>query len=203
MKKASYQHKKLIVRILTNAFIANQSVNYVVKQDKNRVKRISGLMGYSFEICYRFGNVFLSDDGKACALILYPDIKKTTLKSIMLDMKMIFSVIGIKNIKKVLIRESKIKQMQPKRIMTYLWFIGVDPEYQNQGLGNRLLRQIIDDSNKNQRPVYLETSTLKNLPWYEKSGFQIYGELNLPYKMYFLKREPDLKIPNALPPDGG
>ncbi len=191
MKNADYKDKSLIIDILTKSFDTNQSVNYIAKQDGKRLKRISALMNYSFEVCYMFGDVFLSDDRKACALILYPDKKKTTLKSILLDIKLIFSCIGIENIKKALARESKIKQLQPKELMYYLWFIGVDPEYQNEGIGSILMDEIIKDSKQKQRPIYLETSTLKNLPWYKKYGFQVYNELELSYKLFFLKREFD------------
>lgn len=189
MIKAAQNDKKLIVEILTKSFENNQSVNYIAKQDEKRLKRISALMDYSFEVCHSFGDVFLSDDKKACALVLYPDKKKTTLKSILLDVKLISSCIGIENIKKALARESKIKQLQPKELMYYLWFIGVDPEHQSEGIGSDLLKEIIQDSKYKERPVYLETSTLKNLPWYKKFGFQIYNELDLTYKLYFLKRE--------------
>ena len=146
-------------------------------------------MNYSFEVCHSSGDVFLSDDKKACALVLYPDKKKTTFKSILLDVKLILSCIGIENIKKALSRESKIKQLQPKELMYYLWFIGVNPEYQNEGIGSVLLSEIIEDSENKKRPIYLETSTLKNLPWYQKFGFQIYNELDLSYKLFFLRRE--------------
>ncbi len=189
MKKADYNDKNLVVDILTKSFDTNQSVNYIVKQDQKRIKRVSALMDYSFEVCYLFGDVFLSEDKKACALVLYPDKKKTTLKSILLDVKLIFSCIGIENIKKALARESKIKQLQPKDRMYYLWFIGVEPQYQNEGIGSDLLDDIIRDSDHKERPIYLETSTLKNLPWYKKFGFQIYNELDLSYKLFFLKRE--------------
>lgn len=124
-------------------------------------------------------------------MILYPDKKKTTFKSILLDLKLILSCIGIENIKKALARESKIKQLQPKELMYYLWFIGVDTEHQNEGIGSILLEEIIKDSKHKQRPIYLETSTLKNLPWYKKFGFQLYNELELSYKLFFLKREFD------------
>ncbi len=189
MRKADYNDKYLVVDILTKSFENNQSVNYIAKQDEKRLKRISALMDYSFEVCHSFGDVFLSDDKKACALVLYPDKKKTTLKSILLDVKLIFSCIGIENIKKALSRESKIKQLQSKELMYYLWFIGVDPEHQNEGIGSDLLKEIIEDSKHKERPIYLETSTLKNLPWYKKFGFQIYNELDLTYKLFFLKRE--------------
>lgn len=189
MIKASLEDKFYVVDILTKSFENNQSVNYIAKQDQKREQRVSSLMDYSFEVCYLFGDVFLSDDKKACALVLYPDKKKTTLKSILLDVKLILSCIGIENIKKALSRESKIKQLQPKELMYYLWFIGVDPEYQNEGIGSVFLSEIIQDSEHKKRPIYLETSTLKNLPWYQKFGFQIYNELELSYKLFFLRRE--------------
>ena len=94
MKKAEYKDKDLIVEILSKSFETNQSVNYIVKQDSKRLSRIKSLMGYSFEVCYSFGDVFLSDDNKACALVLYPDKKRTTIKSVLLDAKLILSCVG-------------------------------------------------------------------------------------------------------------
>lgn len=189
MIKAKYSDKNLIVDILTKSFNTNQSVNYIVRQDAKRVQRVRALMDYSFEVCYLFGDVFLSDDKKACALITYPDKKRTNLKSILLDVKLIFFAVGLKNIKKTLARETLINKVQPKELKYYLWFIGVDPEYQNEGIGSVLLDEIIEDSEHKKRPIYLETSTLKNLPWYKKFGFQIYHELDLSYKLFFLKRQ--------------
>jgi hypothetical protein len=189
MRKADPGDKDLIVEILTKSFDTNQSVNYIVKQDEKRVKRIAVLMDYSFEVCYLFGDVFLSDDNKACALVTYPDKKRTTLKSILLDIKLIISCVGVGNIKKTLQREAMIKKLQSKEPMYYLWFIGVDAEFQNEGIGSKLLEDIIKDSSQKKRSIFLETSTLKNIPWYKKFGFYIYNELELSYKLFFLTRE--------------
>ncbi len=189
MKKAKYTDKDLVVSILAKSFENNQSVNYIVKQDAKRLKRIKALMEYSFEVCYLFGDVFISDYNNACALILYADKKKTTIKSILLDVNLILSCVGIENIKKTLARESMIKKIQPKESMYYLWFIGVEPDYQNVGIGSVFLDELIEDSRIKGRPIYLETSTLKNLPWYQKFGFNIYHEADLSYKLFFLRRE--------------
>ena len=188
MKKDEYTDKNIIIDILTNSFKTNQSVNYIVQQDHKKIERIRALMEYSFEICYNNGEVFLSDDTKACALILYPDQKKASLKSILLDVKLISKCVGLSNIRKAMRRESLIKSLQPKDKMYYLWFIGVKPEFQGSGIGTTLLHEVIEHSNQIKRPVYLETSTLVNLPWYKKLGFEIYSELDLGYKLFFLKR---------------
>lgn len=188
MIKAAYTDKNLIVDILAKSFEANQSVNYIVKQDENKMQRIRYLMDYSFEVCYLFGDVFLSPDKKACALILYPDKKRTTVRTLLLHMKLILFCVGLKNIRKAIYREMMIKKRQPKELMYYLWFIGVDPACQNAGIGTSLMHDLIEDSRLKKRPVYLETSTLKNLPWYENFGFHTYQEIELSYKLLFLRK---------------
>lgn len=189
MIKAAHSQKDLVIDILSKSFEDNKSVNYIVKQDNKRSERIKALMNYSFEVCYAFGEVFLSDDKKACALVLFPDQKRTTVKSILLDINLILSCVGIGNIKKALSRESKIKSLQPKEEMYYLWFIGVEPKYQHTGAGTKLLNEIIEDSQRKDRSIFLETSTIKNLPWYKRFGFDVYNELDLGYDLFFLKRE--------------
>lgn len=190
MKKASHNQKDLIVDILSRSFDDNKSVNYIVRQDENREKRIKALMAYSYEICSMFGQVLITEDESACALLLYPDKKRTSFKSVLLDIQLVFQCLGIKNIKKAANREALIKNLQPKELMTYLWFIGVDTDKQNKGLGSNLLKSIISESDQQGRILCLETSTLKNIPWYKKFGFEIYNEVDLTYHLFFLKREP-------------
>jgi hypothetical protein len=126
MIKAEAVDKTTVINILSYSLKDNQSVNYVVRNDKNSFERIKALMDYSFELCSMFGEVWLSDDKKACALILFPHDKRTTAKSIWLDIKLIFQAIGIFGITKTLKREAQIHKIQPKEKMAYLWFIGVD-----------------------------------------------------------------------------
>ena len=188
MRKALSSQKSLIVDILSKSFDDNNSVNYVVKQDDIRQKRIRGLMDYSFNVCDAFGEVWISDNQEACALVLLPDKKKTTLNAVLWDAKLAFSVIGIDRVGKVLSRESKIKAFHPKEPFSYLWFIGVKPELQNKGKGSKLLSEIIEHSERSNRPIYLETSVDRNLPWYKNYGFEIYNSLNLSYTLYLLRR---------------
>ena len=183
MKKATRTDKPLVVKLLTAAFDQNQSVNYIVRQDNKRKERIRALMDYSFEVCFRYGEVYLGDTRKACALILYPDKKKPT---IWLDSKLIFEAIGIGGISKAMRREKLIKSKQLQVPMYYLWFIGVDPLFQHKGIGTKLLKEVLADAKAQGSPVFLETSTLQNLPWYGQAGFKVYDTLDLGYTLYFL-----------------
>lgn len=192
MIKATKNDKPLILDLLTRSFDSNRSVNYIIPQDSRRTERIKSLMDYSFEVCNRFGRVYLSENRKAVALVLFPDRVKTTPFTLFLDVKLAATAIGPSHLKKAMARERKIKALQPVGLLYYLWFIGVHPSVQGKGLGRTLLHSIIEDAGKEERLLCLETSTPENVPWYGKSGFEVYNQLDLGYTIYFLKRDPAL-----------
>jgi ribosomal protein S18 acetylase RimI-like enzyme len=185
---ATYADKETTVDILAKSFDDNKSVNYIIRRDKKRKQRIKRLMEYSFDVCNNFGKVLLSDNKKACALIVFPDKKRTTLRSALWDIRLIANCIGPNGVTKAMSREKKIKSLQPKELLYYLWFIGVSPEEQHKGIGSSLLNGIIKDAEGERRTLCLETSTQKNIPWYQKFGFTIYNELDIGYSLFFLKR---------------
>lgn len=189
MTKATYKDKTLVNDILCQSFDANTSVNYVIKQGKNRKKRIRKLMEYAFEMCYMFGQIYLSDDKNACALTLFPDKKKTTLKSIMLDAKMAIFCVGLKRVLKVISRDSKIKSFYPKHPVFYFWLGGVNVNEQHKGIGSTLLTELIKESILIHRPIYLETSMPENVSFYKKFGFDVYKELDFGHQLYLIKRD--------------
>jgi GNAT superfamily N-acetyltransferase len=146
-------------------------------------------MEYSFEVCHRFGKVYFSDEGKGCALILFPDQQKTTPASLLLDLKLIITSIGLANVRKAISREREIKMRRPQEPVYYLWFIGVEPGEQAKGIGSALLKGIIKEAGAINRPICLETSAPQNLPLYQKAEFSIYNELDCGYTLYFLRRD--------------
>lgn len=189
MIKAKREDKNTIICLLTDAFKDNLSVSYIVKQDEYKLKRIQALIDYSFEVCFLYGDIYLSEDRCACAMILFPQHKKTTLFTIWLDIVLVFKAITIGGIFKALEREKQIKKIQPKQEMLYLWFIGVNTTKQHKGYGSSLLENILEIADNLNLPAFLETSTLENLPWYEHFGFEIYDELDLGYTLFFLKKD--------------
>ncbi|MEZ4945129.1 MAG: GNAT family N-acetyltransferase [Cyclobacteriaceae bacterium] len=188
MERGRSDHVGLVVKILSESFKDNKSVNYVVQQDGRREKRISQLVEYSFNLCMRFGDVWISDNQKGCALIMIPHQKTFSFRAIWWDIKLAFSAIGIHRVMKVMKRESKVKAFHPKKPVCYLWFIGVDPKYQNDGTGSQLLQDIIEYYEKRDMPIYLETSVDRNIPWYKRFGFEIFHKIEFSYTLYMLRK---------------
>ena len=188
MKRGGVEHKELVLNILSESFDDNKSVNYVVKQDIKRNDRIRRLVEYSFNLCLQFGDVWISDDQNGCALIMIPDRKHFSLQSILWDIKLAFGAIGIRRVLKVMSREAKVKAHHPKNNVCYLWFIGVDPHHQNDGIGSKLLLEIIKKYEQDGLPIYLETSVDRNIPWYTRYGFEIFQSIEFSYTLYSLRR---------------
>ena len=192
MREATHLDKTLVVDILSRSFNTNKSVNFVARQDKSRQKRIKLLMEYAFYAGMQSGQVFISDDGKACCILLFPEQKKTTPVTILWNIKLAFGCIGLSGILPVLKREALIRRFAPQQPYVHLWFMGVTPEHQNKGLGSKLLKEMIAFCDQQQKIIHLETSTERNLPFYKNQGFKISHTLEadeLGYRLYLMRRD--------------
>lgn len=181
--------KERVIDILFHSFYDNKSVNFVIKQDAKKNKRLRTLLEYSHFMGENFGKVILTEDQKACAILLDTRKKKTTLKAIIWDIKLAARCIGIGNLKKVMKRESAIKKAHPSGDFIHLWYIGVEPNNQGNGLGTNLMNEIIQEARSEGLPVYLETSNERNFPFYERLGFEKFSDLSnlgYPLRMYLL-----------------
>jgi len=191
MIKAKRSDKNLICGLLSSSFSDNPSVNYIINGQRNRSNRIRALMDYSFEQCMHFGEVWLSEDHKACALLLFPQNKCLDLCSIWLDLKLVFQAVGIFRVGHAMRRERLVETKRPKVRMVYLWFIGVEEIYQHAGIGSRLLSEVLQRAAELNLPVYLETSVHSNLPWYERFGLRKYQQVDLGYQLFFFQKQPN------------
>ncbi|SEO42875.1 Acetyltransferase (GNAT) family protein [Amphibacillus marinus] len=65
------------------------------------------------------------------------------------------------------------KQIMGQQDFYYLAVIGVDPQFQERGHGKKLLTTLIEQSEQENLPVYLETETENNAAMYQHFGFKI------------------------------
>ncbi len=57
----------------------------------------------------------------------------------------------------------------------YLPWLGVDVARQGKGLGGELLKQTLRKIDEDHLPAYLESPNLRNVPFYERHGFEVIG----------------------------
>jgi len=191
LRKASYKDKDLVAEILTSAFESSNeasSINLTVKQDERRVDRMKILMEYLFERAILFGEVFISDNEKACLLVKYTHLEKTTLKTIKLDLRLAFKCIGIERVYKVLKRQQIAKRNYPKGKHIRPVILGVKKEMNGKGTAARLLLKLMHHFKDNKLPVILDAASEKNVNLYQKFGFKIIKkDDSLGFPMWFLR----------------
>ena len=68
-----------------------------------------------------------------------------------------------------------LRRYHPESPHWYLSMIGVDPMRQGRGLGSALLEGGLARCDAEGGPAYLESSNLKNVPLYERYGFEVLG----------------------------
>ena len=62
----------------------------------------------------------------------------------------------------------------------YLQIIGVDPAYQGQGFASQLIKPMLERIDREHLPCFLETNTEKNVAIYQRFGFGVVSEDEIP-----------------------
>lgn len=73
----------------------------------------------------------------------------------------------------------KMSSFHPNEPHWYLPLLGVDPLYYNKGFGSILMKyasKIFDEGNS---VAYLESSNPKNIPFYQRHGFELLGTIEV------------------------
>ena len=74
---------------------------------------------------------------------------------------------------------SKVEKVHPTDPHWYLGILGTAPEYQGQGVGSALMAPVLEKCDTEGIPAYLESSKESNIPFYERHGFRVKGEVNV------------------------
>jgi GNAT superfamily N-acetyltransferase len=69
--------------------------------------------------------------------------------------------------------------LHPQESHWYLPLIGVDPAHQGKGIGSALLSQILNVCDAQNLPAYLEATSPRNIPLYERHGFETIGSIQV------------------------
>ena len=62
----------------------------------------------------------------------------------------------------------------------YLWVLGVEPDFQGQGIGSRLISKGLERVDAKHLPCYLDVNNPINIPLYQRFGFEVFEEGQLP-----------------------
>lgn len=179
MKSAIRSDKEKVVQIICESFDKNPHINYIIKNDDKRSKRIAILAEYAFELGIRRNGVTLTDDELGVAIIYRNNFVKMNLYEYWLQAGLALKAFSLLRALKVNMLESLVRKNRETKVdFLYLWFFGVADEGLGTNDGRDLMKYIFRLSFDLKLPIYLETTLKRNNIIYKRFGFEDYKVLN-------------------------
>jgi ribosomal protein S18 acetylase RimI-like enzyme len=82
----------------------------------------------------------------------------------------------------------------------YLAMLGVDPGWQRQGIGEGLMQPVFAAADRDHLACYLEAPTADNARYYERRGFGVVAETDIPgsdLHIWLMRRDPTAERPKG------
>jgi ribosomal protein S18 acetylase RimI-like enzyme len=174
IRAADKSEVEAVLDTLTLAFCADPIVRYWWRRPTDHLywyRRLVMAMGARG---FDHGAVSVTANMEAAAVWLPPGVEADPAAGAVLE--------GSTPAEKDPIMEDFREQMDryhPKTPHWYLWMIGVDPARQGQGFGSALLKHTLRLVDEQGAVAYLESSNPKNVPLYERHGFEVLGVINV------------------------
>jgi ribosomal protein S18 acetylase RimI-like enzyme len=160
-----------VMDILALAFSTDPAVRYMFPHAATYLASFNRLATAMAGSALAAGTAWVANDGAAAALWLAPGVHA--------DGEAIGALVG------ETVSEDRLEtlgqlgelmgQFHPTEPHWYLSMIGVDPSRQGQGQGSALLKAGLARCDADGLPAYLESSSPKNVPLYERHGFEVIG----------------------------
>lgn len=188
MRPAKAHDRDAVVKLLAASFNANPAVNDTIIPDKHRDRRLISLMEYIFDTGFAREGVFVTDDLLGAVVMYDPVSSPAKISDLLRQLKLVRKSIGWSRMKYASAKDRKMNSFRPATPHLYLQMIGTAPEAQGKGVGSKMISFILETSASTKKPVYLETSVLKNVEMYKKKGFTVHGDWKIreDYHVHFM-----------------
>ena len=160
-----------VMDILALAFATDPAVRYMFPTADGFLRHFNRLATAMAGSALAAGSAWVADGGAAAALWLAPGeeadgeaISALVGEAVAPERLEVLGQVG-----------ALMGQFHPQEPHWYLSMIGVDPSRQGQGLGSALLKAGLQRCDADGLPAYLESSSPKNVPLYERHGFEVIG----------------------------
>jgi ribosomal protein S18 acetylase RimI-like enzyme len=162
-----------------------------------RRRRLPVLFEIALRYALRYGEITATADVTGMACWLPPGNTTPTLGRMLstgaLQRSLQLGLQGNIRSNKVQIYQNSLHKHHALEPHWYLWVLGVDTAVQGKGIGSTLLQSGLEQVDRAGLPAYLETMNPSNVPFYQKFGFSVVHEGDIPgsnIHMWSLLRTP-------------
>jgi GNAT superfamily N-acetyltransferase len=150
------------------------------ERDEPRLRRLHRFMRSEARRHRRHGGTVLTADGHPGGALWDPPGKwRMSVPDILRAAPVMISGVGPR-IPRAIGGLGQMEKVHPREPHWYLAILGTDPSQQGKGVGGALMTPILDRCDRDGLGAYLESSKPENLPYYERFGFRVTGEFDMP-----------------------
>ena len=120
--------------------------------------------------------VFTDEDGIGVAIWKAPNKWKTSTGDMFRALPAMLRALGTKT-PRMISAFNAIEKVHPKEEHYYLEALGTRQDMQSKGVGSAVIRHMLERCDAEGLPAYLESSNLRNVPFYARHGFVSTGEI--------------------------
>jgi ribosomal protein S18 acetylase RimI-like enzyme len=169
-------HESQFAGMLSRAFYDDPFYNYIMPNRNKRLMQLEWWFKILIRYTLKYGDIYYTEGNEGVALWLGPekpitdDIKIFSMGMILYPFK-----IGPSNFiraLKVSGQWDKEHKKMPKKHY-YLMVIGVEPDFQHQGIGSRLMQAGLKKADDEKLECFLETVTPEDVGFYKKFKFEV------------------------------
>lgn len=190
VKAAQLSDESRVIDALKLAFVADPATRWVWPDPQKYLAHFSSFAKTFGGKAFGYGSAHYVGDYSGAALWLPPNIHP--------DVDLITELVQssgsdeAKNDGPEILE--KMSSYHPNEPHWYLPLLGVDPLYHGKGLGSALLQHTIVKCDQDNKIAYLESSNPKNIPFYERHGFELLGtiQVNTSPRIFPMLRKPRL-----------
>ncbi len=165
--------------VLAAAFADDPVMGWIFPDAETRPTHLRAFMAMAAERSLSMGHAYQLKDGDGVALWSPPDLAFYDEAAGTAFYEIALAANGDRT-ELVLGGLSEMGEHHPEEPHFYLANIGVGPSSQGQGLGAVLLQRVLTTCDDEGLVAYLESSNPRNVSLYERAGFEVTSEIQLP-----------------------
>ena len=171
--------------VLGRAFNTNPGFVWMFPDDKTRLAKLTWFMARGVKAGDRTGEVYTTSDTVEGAAVWLPP-GRTRLSPIQMIAAGFLPApltLGMGSFLRFMNAMNRFEHLHNEAMPGehwYLMILGVDPPRQGQGIGSALLQPVLRKADEGGLPCYLETDKPEDVGFYQKHGFEVLIQENMP-----------------------
>jgi GNAT superfamily N-acetyltransferase len=203
IRSATRQDVPVVAAILGEAFRDDPVFTWLVPHPERRHRGVPDyFLTLARQLYVPHHEVYLTESALGAALWLPPGVSADSLRSLaMLPLLWrLYWTSGIVGLRRANVIARAMAAHHPPQPHYYLHAVGVRSSWQGHGIGSALIQHVTARCDRDHCLAYLENTNPRNLPLYERNGFQVTHAWQVPGggpPIWFMVRTPHDRIDSA------